>query len=464
MKPSYEQLEAENAALKKEVAELKALVAQLLSRIADLESQLKQNSKNSSKPPSSDQKPNTPRGQKKERRSFHPGVSRELLPESEVTSRTEKRIDTCPKCHLAMKATGKVVKWQQVELPMIKPLVHQWELHESCCVHCKDVIMPGLDKEETYLLGPRLEGFVNLCLGRFRMGHRIAREFVAILLPNVDLSQGLIAKIKRRSAKALASPHQEIMEQVLKEGQPIHVDATGWRHMGQNEHAVVMRTDNWVAFTLIKHQNKPTFKALLSGRNLHLVTDRGLPAGGVDARAHQHCLTHLLRNIQGLAEHSKTTTVEAGQLGEIYDSLQQLFIDKHRMNRGEISINTWRQYGYQLWQQIEESVEEVLTSKPGEKVARFLRKMQKGWKHFKVYLRGPDHPMTNNPAEEALRSLVIARKLCFGSRSEYGKDWRAAIQSCVETLRRQGASILDFISDAIRAYRHGSSCPNIRSF
>ena len=464
MKPSYEELEAENAALKKDVAELKALVTQLLSRIADLESQLKQNSKNSSKPPSSDQKPNIPPVQRKEKRSFRPGASRQLLPESEVTSRTEKRIDTCPKCHLAMKATGKVVKWQQIELPKIKPHVHQWELHESCCLHCKEIAMPELDKEETYLLGPRLEAFINLCLGRFRMGHRMVREFVATLLPNVDLSQGLIAKIKRRSAKALASPHQEIMEQVLTEGKPIHVDATGWRHMGKNEYAVVLKTHNWVAFTFIKHQNKTTFKALLSGRNLHLVTDRGLPAGEVDARAHQHCLTHLLRNIQGLAEHSKTTIMETEQLGEVYDSLQQLFVDKHRMDRREISINTWRQYGYQMWQHIEGYVEEVLTRKPGEKVARFLRKMQKGWKHFKAYLRSPDHPMTNNPAEEALRSLVIARKLCFGSRSEYGKDWRAAIQSCVETLRRQGMSILDFISDAIRAYRYDSSCPNIRSF
>lgn len=462
MKPTYEQLEAENRELKREVTELKALVAQLLSRIADLESQLKQNSKNSSKPPSSDQKPNTPPTQKKNR-SFRLGASRQLLPESEITSRTKKCIDICPQCSSVMQATGKTIKWQQIELPKIKPLVHQWELHESCCPCCKLIAMPELEKEEIYLLGPRLEAFVNLCLGRFRMGHRIAREFITTLLPAVDLSQGLISKIKRRSAKALASPHQEIMERVLTENKPIHVDATGWRHMGKNEYAIVMKTHEWVAFTFIKHQNKATFKALLSGRDLHLVTDRGLPAGEVNARVHQHCLAHLLRNIQGLAEHSKTTTVETEKLGEVYDSLKHLFVDKHRMDRGEIGVNTWRQYGYQLWQHIEDCVGELLATRPGEKVARFFRKMQKGWKHFKAYLRSPDHPMTNNPAEEALRSLVIARKLCFGSRSEYGKSWRAAIQSCVETLRRNGFSVLDFVTDAIQAYRYGSSYPNIGS-
>lgn len=460
MKPTYEQLEAENLVLKLKVAELSALVMQLSNRIADLESQLKKNSKNSSKPPSSDQKPNRNPTQRKEKRPFHPGASRQLLPESAVTSRTEKRIDTCPQCHSATKPTGKIVKWQQIELPEIKPHVHQWELHESCCPHCKLVAMPELEKEATYLLGPRLEAFVNLCLGRFRMGHRMVREFIATILPSVDLSQGLISKIKRRSAKALASPQQEIMERVLTENKPIHVDATGWRHMGVNEHAVVMKAHNWVVFKFIKHQNKATFKELLPGKNLHLVRDRGLPAGEVSARIHQFCLTHLLRNIQGLAEHPKTTIVEAEQLGEIYDSLQQLFVDKHRMDRGEISVNTWRQYGYQLWQHVEACVEGLLASNPGEKVARFFRKIQKGWKYFKSYLRSPDYPMTNNPAEEALRSLVIARKLCFGSRSEYGKEWRAAIQSCVETLRRNGLSVLDFVADAIRAYRQGSAAPN----
>jgi transposase len=70
MKPTYEELEAENAALKQEVLELKALVAQLLNRIADLEAQLKTNSKNSSKPPSSDQKANLPSVQRKEKRPF----------------------------------------------------------------------------------------------------------------------------------------------------------------------------------------------------------------------------------------------------------------------------------------------------------------------------------------------------------------------------------------------------------
>jgi transposase len=326
MKPTYEELE-------QEVADLKVLIKQLLDRIADLESQLNKNSKNSSKSPSSDQKSNIPPKKRKETRPFHPGASRQLLPESMVTSQTERKIDFCPRCRSAMFATGEVVKWQQVELPEIKTLVHQWNLHVNCLL----VARPDLKPEEKYVLGPRYEAMINLCLSRFRMGHLLVREFVAALVPGIDLSQGRISKIKRRAAKALLSPQQQIMERILKEKAPLHADATGWRHMGVNEHAVVMRVNNWVAFSFVPHQNKATFKKLLNGQALHLVTDRGLAVSEVEARIHQYCLAHLLRNLQGLADHRGTTIEEAQQLGEIHEVIQGLFVDKHRMERGEIS-------------------------------------------------------------------------------------------------------------------------------
>ena len=74
----------------------------------------------------------------------------------------------------------------------------------------------------------------------------------------------------------------------------------------------------------------------------------------------------------------------------------------------------------------------------------------------RTYLKNPEFPMTNNLAEEALRNLVIARKLCFGSRSEYGKRWRESLHSCIETLKRQGQSILDFLAETIQQARMGA--------
>lgn len=455
MKLTYEQLEAK-------VTEQEKLIKQLLERIANLEDQLNKNSKNSSKPPSSDQKPSKPPGEKKERRPYHPGASRKLLPESAVTSRDVRKIEQCSRCGSSMTSTGKVFSWQQVELPEIKPLVHQIDLHTCRCSHCQLEQTPRLTEQEQYLMGSRLEALVNLCLGQFRQGHRVVREFFSVLIPGLELSQGLISKVKARAARSLDSAYQGISNDILQQHEAIHVDATGWRHHAKNEHAMVIRSGNLIRFALIPRQNGNALAELMKGRKiLHLVSDRGLAASKIDKHIHQYCLAHLIRNICGLAEHPSTNVVQTELLGELHDALQLLFRDKHRLERDEITVSTWRQYGYATWGFMEAKIEEILSSKPGDKLRRSCERMLKDWVHFKVYLRNKAYPMTNNPAEEALRNLVITRKLCFGSRSEYGKQWRASIQSCIETLRRQGQSVWDFLTETLRSARNGSPCPAV---
>jgi len=62
---------------------------------------------------------------------------------------------------------------------------------------------------------------------------------------------------------------------------------------------------------------------------------------------------------------------------------------------------------------------------------------------------------------EALRNLVIARKLCFGSRSIYEKKWRATLHSCLETLGRHKKSMLDFLAGVIQEARTGQPIPSV---
>lgn len=104
-------------------------------------------------------------------------------------------------------------------------------------------------------MGPRLEAFVNLCLGQFRQRHRVVREFISVLVPGLQLSQGLISKVKERAARAMNKAYQAISNCILQQSEAIHVDATGWRHHAKNEHAIVIRAGNLIRFALIPRQN-----------------------------------------------------------------------------------------------------------------------------------------------------------------------------------------------------------------
>lgn len=55
-----------------------------------------------------------------------------------------------------------------------------------------------------------------------------------------------------------------------------------------------------------------------------------------------------------------------------------------------------------------------------------------------VFVDDPRVPPTNNLAEQALRPLVVLRKITFGHRNQKGGERMAALMSVAETARRHG--------------------------
>ena len=457
MKPQYEELEALVQRLSRQVRELEQLVSELRVENSELRSRLEKNSKNSSKPPSTDLKANLPPSNRG-RRPYHPGTSRTLLPEEMVSSRETRVLSICPRCRSQMEPTGDSSKWQQIELPPIKPLVHQIELVACRCTRCSLLVTPELSTQESLLLGPRLEGLVNLLMAQFRQGHRPVRSFLEMLIPGLHLSQGLIAKIKQRASLAFDHATQALTQALLAEDAPKMIDATGWRHCGINWHAIVLRTQTAVRYAIVRHQNQDVTATLLDRKKHIMVSDRGFPLNQKLVRLHQYCLAHLLRNIRGMADHEGTNIEEAQTLGEVHETLQGLFHDRHRYKKGQIARSSYLMYGYRDWAYIRTQFESLAIGATQEKLRRFSRRVLRDWKKFMTYL-STDGPMTNNLAEEALRNLVIVRRLCFGSRSDYGRRWRECLHSCIETLRRRGGDVLDFLSETIRAFRYGVPYP-----
>ena len=453
-KPTYEQLEQTILKLQKTIQNLEAKVAQL-------EAKLNRNSRNSSRPPSTDQKENIPKSHSIEKQGpYHPGANRQLLPEQMVTTREKRELTVCPRCRSTMQPTGSSTKWQQVDLPSIKPLVHEIELCTCQCTRCGLTQTPELVHHETLMMGPRLEGFVNLLMAKFRQSHLTVRSFISMLIPGLCLSQGLVAKTKQRGVQAFAQAAEELTDEIFKAEGAKFMDATGWRHMGKNWQALLVRSPVIVRYFLRDNQNGTTVAAILPQEVDHLVTDRGLATQKVKVKHLQYCLAHFSRNIQGMAEDPNTSNDETQALGEIHETLQALFHEKHRCERSEIDVATWKQYGYRKWAWMREKFEDLYRTTASHSLRRFCKRVLKDWKHFMVYL-ARNGPMTNNLAEEGLRNLVIARKLCFGSRSSYGLQWRETVHSCVETLHRQGKSMMDFFADTIRAFRTGEPCPRI---
>ena len=68
---------------------------------------------------------------------------------------------------------------------------------------------------------------------------------------------------------------------------------------------------------------------------------------------------------------------------------------------------------------------------------------------------------TNNTSERALRHPVQWRKTSFGTQSADGSRFVERILTAAETCRRQGRNMLEFLTAAVTALRHGLAAPSL---
>ena len=131
-----EALEVEIEALEGESAESKRQNRSLLKRVEALEARLKQNSRNSSKPPSSDppwtpsEASEAPSDRKRGGQPGHPGSQRKLVPPDQVDQIVEVKPTCCGRCGKRLGAKDRQPRRPQVwELPEADPQVTEFRLH-----------------------------------------------------------------------------------------------------------------------------------------------------------------------------------------------------------------------------------------------------------------------------------------------------------------------------------------------
>ena len=63
---------------------------------------------------------------------------------------------------------------------------------------------------------------------------------------------------------------------------------------------------------------------------------------------------------------------------------------------------------------------------------------------------------TNNAAERAIRPAVIWRRTSFGSQTQAGSTFVSRMLTVVTSLKFQRRNVLEFITNAVGAQRHGT--------
>jgi transposase len=78
------------------------------------------------------------------------------------------------------------------------------------------------------------------------------------------------------------------------------------------------------------------------------------------------------------------------------------------------------------------------------------------------FITTPGVEPTNNLAEQAIRFVVIDRKITQGTRSEAGNRWCERIWTAIATCAQQGQSVFAYLEAAVTAWFHGTEAPSLQ--
>jgi transposase len=480
--PSREQLRRENERLRRENEELRRRVVerdQQLSdaekqitnaekQIADLERQLalrRQNSTNSSKPPSSDGLAGEPRLRGRKRKSRrkpgaqpgHAGHHRRLVPTAAVSALEVLLPSQCRHCGKSLPqgprklmAQGEPRRHQVTEIPPIQPYITEYQFPNLACAHCGKTSRAPLPEEIAGHFGPRLAALIAYLTVVCRMPRRVVEALLAQVL-GIEISLGSTQKCWEEASQAVAAPCQEL-EQQLRQEPVLNADETGWRTNGAKRFLWAFVAARYVVYTVAATRGSEVLTRLLGAvfKGI-LCSDRF----GAYLKYHQgkaqFCWAHLKRNLLGIVEFTKASPVERFCRNALAQHAR-LFRLWHKFRGGQISRSQLYLRSIPIQKRIVELAEQHLDS-PHREVRNLATALFVHNERLFTFLEEEGVEPTNNSAERALRTGVQWRKICFGNRSVAGELATARLLTIAETCDLQQVNTLTYLAAAIACHR-----------
>jgi transposase len=453
--------EARIARLEAQVAALLAENERLRARVSELEAQLGQNSTNSHKPPSSDppgtRPPKNKTGRQRGAQPGHKPHRRELVPLEQVTQRTRVRPGVCKCCGSARLKTSTAAPriHQVIEIPEIRPDVHQIDMAAAECLDCGKTTWASLPKGvSAHMFGPRLLGFIGYVLAA-RTSRRQLQELLSELFC-IRVSLGALSGAEAKVSTALAAPVQEAVAHAR--AQPAkHVDASTWRLNGAYAALWTIAAPLVAVFFVTKNACAETIASLLGTVSGTLITDRGSQFGFWAMDRRQICWAHLIRKFVSFTQRKD----EGARIGENLLLIAQAMISAwHQVRDGTLSREKYQQMARRALVVIEAQLARGVALDL-EVISRSCKDVLRHKGALFTFAFTPGVEPTNNHAERALRPFVLWRKVSFGSQSERGCLFAERIMTVAHTLRLQRRSVFQFVVAACQAHLAGAASPSL---
>lgn len=451
---------------------LQQQLAALQARLERVEQQLaaaRKNSSTSSKPPSSDivkparlESAGATEARAAGGQPGHPKHERPLFPDELVAATFEHRVDNCPDCGGALRATGfapQIVEQVDVGASPSPLNIERHRQHETYCPCCdksfRGTLPPTIAKGG--LLGPNLTALVAYLKGVCHASYSTVRKFLRDII-GVRVSRGYLVKVINKVSAALQAPYDELFQQLPHEPH-LNVDETGHKDKKRLFWTWCFRAELYTLFKIDRTRSAEVLLEVLGaefdgvlGCDYFSAYRRYMRVCGVEL---QFCLAHFIREVKYLLTLPDPRDRAYGAC--LLEELRQLFQVIHaraqwsatefarRLDWARLNL-MWR-----ATQQVPESVA----------AGRLAQRLQKHGDSYFRFITTPGVEPTNNLAEQAIRFVVIDRLITQGTRSETGQRWCERIWTVIATCAQQGRSVFAFVSAAVALWFQAEPGPSL---
>lgn len=436
--------------------------AELEERVRLLERQLNKNSRNSSKPPSTDRlsKPKSLRS-KSERtiggQVGHPGHTLHKVDNPDHT--VLHQVHLCSSCgrSLANALLIDRARRQVFDLPPLKIEVTEHQAEMKICPGCgrlNEASFPE-DVQQTTQYGSRLKASA-VYLSQYQLipYNRLSELFADIFAHN--LSQATLVNANLSCYEILEHVEYEIKKQLI-DSKVIHLDETGMRIKGIREWLHVVSTEYLTYYAAHHSRGSEANEAMgilpvFKGRCVHDGWKPYFKFGCL----HALCNAHHLRDLTGVAEEDCQEWP-----GEMID----LLLEIKRTTEEKRSMDLW--LDYDEVERFEVMYDQIinkgmlenpppktpdLSKKRGRKkqtaAKNLVDRLSEYHREVLAFMYDPTVPFDNNLAERDIRMLKVQQKVSGTFRSRRGADSFCRIRGYISTARKNSVSVLDAIQGA----------------
>jgi transposase len=450
---------------------LERKIIELTERVAELEARLKQDSSNTSKPPSSDGYPKpAPKSQRKKSgkkpggQPNHKGHGKSMA--DKVTETIVITPQACPCCGEGLEnVPGRKTDTRYVmEMPPIAATVTEYISKEKTCPTCGKRISLEFPNEAaaSQQYGPNLKAFIVLLA---ETGMVAMNRVVEILeaVSGIQVSEGTVANTIEKCARSLEKPVESI-KNAVKTAKVGHFDETGMRSQGKLKWLHTASTGKLTYQEIHDKRGKEAMDEIgvLSDFKGTAVHDC-MPSYWKYNCVHSLCNAHLLRELTYIDE-----TTGQGWAQEMIDLLLEVkkAVDSRRSSKNtslpEVELLKYKKRYDML-------VVEGLTKNPEQpkpagrrgpakqtKARLLVLRLEKRKEEYLRFAADFNTPFDNNQAERDFRMAKVKQKVSGCFRSDKGEKSFATIYSFIQTLKKNGVSVFN---ELVKVFKGDYSFP-----